>query len=437
MTRNKEPQIRVGIISGQKIQFCLDGGYLFNGRNFDSAFYEVTLSNGKINFLSEQFDSLKFLPLSFESQVTLKGVTIGKEFHWERKEDQVFRGGIEFIIEENNITGINIVDAELYLTSVISSEMRSTSSIELLKAHAVISRSWLLAQLNKKNLIENSSVNEMIDCAEKRIRWYDRHDHKNFDVCADDHCQRYQGITRESTKSVSEAILLTRGEVLMHSDEICDTRFSKSCGGATELYGNCWEEKTIPYLDSFSDSYKGQLPDLTKEKEAKKWILSSPDAFCATTDKGVLSQVLNGYDQETADFYRWKVSYTQDELSKLIYKKSGIDFGQIIDLVPIKRGNSGRLIELQIIGSKTTCIIGKELEIRKTLSESHLYSSAFIVEKEDFKEGIPASFTLFGAGWGHGVGLCQIGAAMMAEKGYNYKEILSHYYRNTDLKKLY
>ena len=223
----------------------------------------------------------------------------------------------------------------------------------------------------------------------------------------------------------------------MHSDEICDTRFSKSCGGATELYGNCWEEKTIPYLDSFSDSYKGQLPDLTKEKEAKKWILSSPDAFCATTDKGVLSQVLNGYDQETADFYRWKVSYTQDELSKLIYKKSGIDFGQIIDLVPIKRGNSGRLIELQIIGSKTTCIIGKELEIRKTLSESHLYSSAFIVEKEDLKEGIPASFTLFGAGWGHGVGLCQIGAAMMAEKGYNYKEILSHYYRNTDLKKLY
>lgn len=437
MVSNTEPKIRVGIMSGLNIEFSLGDDYLLNGEVLKTGEYKVSLQNGEIEFLSRRYDSLLFLPSQPTSCFTLKNVIIGKEFHWEREENQVFRGGIQFIVEEDRITAINLIEAELYLTSVISSEMRSTSSMELLKAHAVISRSWLMAQLREKKSEENTLSETLIETTEKRIRWYDHHDHKNFDVCADDHCQRYQGITRESTSTVAEAIRQTRGEVLMYDGEICDTRFSKSCGGATELFENCWEERNVPYLESFSDSKSGQLPDLTQEDEAEKWILSQPDAFCATTDKHVLSQVLNGYDQETTDFYRWEVTYNQKELSDLIRKKSGIDFGEIIDLIPVRRGTSGRLVELKIVGSKTTLIIGKELEIRKMLSESHLYSSAFIIKKEFEEGGVPARFRLYGAGWGHGVGLCQIGAAMMAEKGYGYKAILEHYYRNTQLKKLY
>lgn len=437
MVSNTEPKIRVGIMSGLNIEFSLGDDYLLNGEVLKAGEYKVSLQNGEIEFLSCRYDSLLFSPSQPTSCFTLKSVTIGKEFHWEREENQVFRGGIQFIVEEDRITAINLIEAELYLTSVISSEMRSTSSMELLKAHAVISRSWLMAQLREKKSEENTLAETLIETTEKRIRWYDHHDHKNFDVCADDHCQRYQGITRESTSTVAEAIRQTRGEVLMYDGEICDARFSKSCGGATELFENCWEERNVPYLESFSDSKSGQLPDLTQENEAEKWILSQPDAFCATTDKHVLSQVLNGYDQETTDFYRWEVTYNQKELSDLIRKKSGIDFGEIIDLIPVRRGTSGRLVELKIVGSKTTLIIGKELEIRKMLSESHLYSSAFIIKKEGEESGVPARFRLYGAGWGHGVGLCQIGAAMMAEKGYGYKEILEHYYRNTQLKKLY
>lgn len=437
MVSNTEPKIRVGIMSGLNIEFSLGDDYLLNGEVLKAGEYKVSLQNGEIEFLSRRYDSLLFSPSQPTSFFTLKNVIIGKEFHWEREENQVFRGGIQFIVEEDRITAINLIEAELYLTSVISSEMRSTSSMELLKAHAVISRSWLMAQLREKKTEEKTMSETLIETTEKRIRWYDHHDHKNFDVCADDHCQRYQGITRESTSTVAEAIRQTRGEVLMYDGEICDARFSKSCGGATELFENCWEERNVPYLESFSDSKSGQLPDLTQEDEAEKWILSQPDAFCATTDKHVLSQVLNGYDQETTDFYRWEVTYSQKELSDLIRKKSGIDFGEIIDLIPVRRGTSGRLVELKIVGSKTTLIIGKELEIRKMLSESHLYSSAFIIKKEGEEGGVPARFRLYGAGWGHGVGLCQIGAAMMAEKGYGYKEILEHYYRNTQLKKLY
>lgn len=437
MVSCREPKIRVGIMSGQNINFCLDDKYILDGVIINAGEYNVSLKDGKIEFQSQRFSTLLFLPSQKDSHFTLNDVVIGKEFHWERKENQVFRGGLQFIIEEESITAINIVEAESYLTSVISSEMRSTSSIELLKAHAVISRSWLIAQLNGKDNKQSKGDETMVETSERRIRWYDHHDHKNFDVCADDHCQRYQGITREETSAVAEAIKLTRGEVLMYENQICDARFSKSCGGATELYGSCWEEKEVSYLANFIDFQEGTLPDLTNEVEVEKWILDSPDAFCATSDKKVLSQVLNGYDQETTDFYRWKVSYTQDELSDLIKRKTLIDFGKILDIRPIKRGVSGRLIEMQIIGTKESRIIGKELEIRKTLSESHLYSSAFIIKKEGEEGGIPARFRLFGAGWGHGVGLCQIGAAMMAEKGYNYHEILAHYYRNAQLEKLY
>jgi len=366
----------------------------------------------------------------------LLNVTIGKDFHWERKENQRFTGSLKIIIEKNKLTAINILPIEDYLTSVISSEMSATSSLELLKAHAVISRSWLLAQIQQSTKGEKKESCSVSQSGEERICWYDREDHLHFDVCADDHCQRYQGITRANTQAVKEAIEATWGEILTHEGKICDTRFSKSCGGVSELFENCWENEPHPYLIKVIDNAPEKdenAQDLTKESNAEKWIRSSHQSFCNTTDKKILSQILNSYDRETPDFYRWKVAYSQQELAALIHKRTGIDFGEIIDLIPVERGASGRLVKLKIEGTLHSLIIGKELEIRKTLSQSHLYSSAFIVEKENIENNIPQKFVLTGAGWGHGVGLCQIGAAVMAEKGYGYKDILAHYYKNTEL----
>ena len=357
-------------------------------------------------------------------------MTIGVDFHWQRREDQRFRGALNLAVVEAGIIAINQVDAEEYLTSVISSEMSANASKPLLKAHAVISRSWLLAQIEKNQQIvdKGDTYNSCQQDDEQLIRWYDREDHTLFDVCADDHCQRYQGITRETNPVVKEAIAETRGEVLLYDGKICDARFSKCCGGATELFENCWEPVPHPYLAVLRDAPEGTLPDLTQETAAEQWIRTAPEAFCHTTDQAILSQVLNNYDQETTDFYRWKVSYTQAELSELIRRKSGIDFGTIIDLIPLERGGSGRIVRLKIVGTTRTLIIGKELEIRRTLSESHLYSSAFVVDKEMGENDIPARFVLTGAGWGHGVGLCQIGAAVMGAKGYAYDAILTHYF---------
>ncbi|KAA6309792.1 hypothetical protein EZS27_038785, partial [termite gut metagenome] len=298
------------------------------------------------------------------------------------------------------------------------------------------SRSWLL-----KSLTPNSSPKERgedSNSIETLIRWYDRSSHLHFDVCADDHCQRYQGVTRASTEVVRQAIAATRGQVLMYEDQICDARFSKCCGGVFEEFQYCWEDVKYPYLSKQSDSRSAtELPDLHMEAEAEKWIRTAPEAFCNTTDKHILSQVLNNYDQETIDFYRWKVEYTGQELSELIFRRSGIDFGTILDMIPIERGTSARLTKLKIIGNKRTLIIGKELEIRRTLSPSHLYSSAFVINKVGIKDGIPARFILTGAGWGHGVGLCQIGAAVMGEQGYAYDNILLHYYTGAAIDKLY
>ena len=377
----------------------------------------------------------------------LQDVTIGINFHWERKEVQRFKGELKIIVEDDRLTAINIIPIEDYLTSVISSEMSATASLELLKAHAVISRSWLLNKLKVANgklkVImhpDNTANFELSTLPSQLIKWYDHEAHKNFDVCADDHCQRYQGITRTSTPQAIEAVFATRGEVLMYEGEICDARFSKCCGGAFEEFQNCWENVKHPYLIGQRDSKtETRLPDLTKEAEADKWIRTSPTAFCNTHNKQVLSQVLNNYDQETTDFYRWRVCYSQQELSELIHKRSGIEFGKIIDLIPVERGTSGRLVRLKIVGTLRTLIIGKELEIRRTLSSSHLYSSAFVVDKEykeDEKE-IPSRFILTGSGWGHGVGLCQIGAAVMGEQGYKYKEILSHYYPGSAIEQQY
>jgi SpoIID/LytB domain protein len=436
----KEPKVNVGIMSDTRIEFLLNNPFLFNGKIYDGR-QVVNYSEGKIEWQGNLYSELLFEPQEENtSSFKLSGVTIGINFHWERKEDQIFRGALRFITEGNKITAINLLGVEEYLISVISSEMSATSSLELLRAHAVISRSWLLAQINKSKEIKSSELgyNAMYETEDELVRWYDREDHTNFDICADDHCQRYQGITRSSSEMVREAVNLTRGELLMYEGKICDARYSKSCGGVFEEFQNCWENQPYPYLIKKRDSKEDTLiPDLTKEEQAEKWILSSPDSFCNTSDKGILSQVLNNYDQETVNFYRWRVEYTQDELSSLIYKRSGVDYGKIVDLLPVERGTSGRLVKLKIVGTKRSRTIGKELEIRRTLSQSHLYSSAFIVEKETDKNGVPERFILKGAGWGHGVGLCQIGAAVMGERGYSYDKILTHYFTGAEIVKLY
>ena len=444
----QEPVITVGILSGKEIGFSFPKEFISSDGIAICGIQQAVYRKGKICWQEKEYDELSFTPQQDTSSFfELQDVTIGINFHWERKEVQRFKGELKSIVEDDRLTAINIIPIEDYLTSVISSEMSATASLELLKAHAVISRSWLLNKLKVANgklkVImhpDNTANFELSTLPSQLIKWYDHEAHKNFDVCADDHCQRYQGITRASTPQAIEAVFATRGEVLMYEGEICDARFSKCCGGAFEEFQNCWENVKHPYLIGQRDSKtETRLPDLTKEVEADKWIRTSPAAFCNTHNKQVLSQVLNNYDQETTDFYRWRVCYSQQELSELIHKRSGIEFGKIIDLIPVERGTSGRLVRLKIVGTLRTLIIGKELEIRRTLSSSHLYSSAFVVDKEykeDEKE-IPSRFILTGSGWGHGVGLCQIGAAVMGEQGYKYKEILSHYYPGSAIEQQY
>ncbi len=439
------PLINVGIQFLPKIEFTLSGNFKIGDITLTGK-WKVDMHGGDLK-LTDGIQKLVFpsgvtmYPSKPDNDFfTLHDVTIGINFHWERDEDQSFKGGLKLLIEEEKVAAINVLSVEDYLISVISSEMSATSSLELLKAHAVISRSWLLAQIQKnESLQQKDQIYETVHKSDAEfIKWYDREDHVNFDVCADDHCQRYQGITRSSTKAVEDAVKSTWGEVLMFDDAICDTRFSKCCGGVVERFENVWEPVNHPYLQTFADSDKYPLNfmvDLKKEEAAEKWMLSQPEAFCNTSDKKILSQVLNDYDQETNDFYRWTVVYTQSELSELIKERTGIDFGLIQDMIPVERGDSGRLIKLKIVGDKKTLTIGKELEIRKALSKSHLYSSAFIVQKEETNGQI--SFTLKGAGWGHGVGLCQIGAAVMGAQGHDYNAILMHYFRGANLKRKY
>lgn len=438
--RKEEPIVSVGIVSASKLCFSLNAPYTVCGSQRCGK-QVVELSEGRILWENTLYDELLFEPTDAQSSFTLEDVTIGINFHWERKEAQTFLGKLRFIVEDNNICAINKLPVETYLTSVISSEMRATSSLELLKAHAVISRSWLLAQMEQRKADNNNveKQSSFFKTDEEIVRWYDREDHKRFDVCADDHCQRYQGITKAANKHVVEAIQQTAGEILTSHGEICDARYSKCCGGAVEEFQYCWENIKKPYLQALPDTLSDStpLPDLTDEAVARQWILSSPDAFCNTTDQKVLSQVLNDFDQETTDFYRWSQTYSQTEVKQLLEEKLEVQFGDIIDLVPLSRGKSGRIYRLKIVGKERTLIIGKELEIRRALSKSHLYSSAFIVEKTDIKDGVPQKFIIKGAGWGHGVGLCQIGAAMMGKQGYRYEEILLHYYKGAEITQAY
>ena len=440
MSEKKQPAVSVGIMGDKRIEFTLCTDYKCSNGSIVSGNAVVELVDGEILYNGKKYESLLFEACVPEGSFWLRGVTIGVNFHWERKEDQRFGNNLKFIVEGDRITAINLIGVEDYLTSVISSEMSATASEELLKAHAVISRSWLLAQMakNKEITTSKSTYSAFTENEQERIKWYDREDHINFDVCADDHCQRYQGITMETSQHVAKAVRQTRGQVLTSDGTICDARFSKCCGGATEEFQFCWEDTPKSYLKAIADNdTAGTLPDLTIEENAEKWIRTSPDAFCNTADRQVLAQVLNDYDQETADFYRWTVEYTNREIRDIIAEKLKTDLGDIIDLIPVERGKSGRISKLRIVGTQRTFTIGKELEIRRVLSKTHLYSSAFVVDKLDFVDGVPSTIRLTGAGWGHGVGLCQIGAAVMGEKGFSYDEILLHYYSDAQITTLY
>ncbi|MBR4594305.1 MAG: DUF4922 domain-containing protein [Bacteroidaceae bacterium] len=432
----QQPKIKVGIMAAPLIKFCLNDSYT-DGRSSFEGEMSISVVGGRLSWNGILIDSLTLKPNEHGSTFTLHDVTIGIGFHWERKEEQTFSGQLKFIVENGLVRAINILPVEEYLTSVISSEMKPTASREFLRAHAVISRSWVLAQLRspyrKAIQAESEAPVTGSHILDRIIKWYDHDQHTLFDVCADDQCQRYQGRTRIISAAAQAAVKDTLGQTLVFDGHLCDARFSKCCGGVTEQFESCWQDEHKPYLVALRDSSinEGALPDLSLEENARQWIMSEPKSFCNSADGNILSESLNGYDLETPDYYRWKVEYTAEQVSDIFRRKSGLDIGDIVDLRPIKRGPSGRIYELEIQGTKQTVTIGKELEIRRTLSESHLFSSAFVVEKTS------QGFILHGAGWGHGVGLCQIGAAVMAAKGYTYREILHHYYPHTTLSRFY
>lgn len=455
-TFSQEPVIRAGIIPEcRTVRFEIAGQYLTSaGAPIAEGTYQASiLADGAIavdgpgHFSGNAGDDspLTFAPADFSTgRVTIHGVVIGREFHWEREETQSFQGALSLIRRENSFAVVNELPVEAYLTSVISSEMSASCPPDLLMAHAVVSRSWLLAQLANKEAATatpRSYQDAGPSVASEIIRWYDREAHDRFDVCADDHCQRYQGITKAFTPEANEAVRETRGCVMMWEGEICDTRYSKSCGGMTEIYPSAWEEKEVPYLKAVYDGEEtpaGYDLPLSIERNAEAWITGDPEAYCKAESPDLLKRILPGFDQETLDFYRWEVRYTQDELRELVTRRLGLDPGQVLSLEADERGPSGRIVRLKIIGRERTVVIGKELEIRRALSRSHLYSSAFVVRPEEgSKAEIPAGFRLIGAGWGHGVGLCQIGAAVMADQGHVYQDILSHYFRGAALQRLY
>ncbi len=436
-------------MSAPKIAFRLHGSYEIGRggpRLSGEGFLESTAEGGwrlQLGGRKERTDlPLVFSPVgSAEASFELSDVTIGIGFHWERKEKQHFPGTLSIMESDGRLLAINILLLEDYLKSVISSEMSATSSEELLKAHAVVSRSWLMAQHEKARRLKGQGRSPGIKEDEgERIRWYDREDHTHFHVCADDHCQRYQGLSRASTPAVRKAVDATAGMVLTHEGGICDARYSKCCGGITELFENVWEAVRHPYLTKVTDNHRpppGFDTVLDTEEKAGAWITNSPEAFCNTADPEVLSQILNDYDRETVDFFRWQVEYSQEEIRELLKSRVSVDVGEVLELIPVSRGVSGRLIRLGIRGSRGEVIIGKELEIRKAFSSSHLYSAAFVARPADIHQGVPQKYLFSGAGWGHGVGLCQIGAAVMGSRGYSYTDILAHYFRGAAVEKIY
>ncbi|HVO75993.1 MAG TPA: SpoIID/LytB domain-containing protein [Ignavibacteriaceae bacterium] len=451
ITFSKEPEVHVGITSESSINFELYGDFKCQGfqKSFNGPFAaELRGNNILFKNRDDEFqagDEIIFEPTDpVSDSFLIRNITIGMDFHWEKKEKQRFIGSLKLKKDKDKIWLINIIPVEKYLQSVISSEISSKSSLQLLKAHAIISRSWLLAQMEKSKISKKvkpvQSSKSSFSSEKEFIKWYGRDDHNLFDICADDHCQRYQGITKIFTENAKQAVQQTKGIVLSNRGKICDTRYSKACGGITESFENVWEPVKYEYLSSVVD-YKFPPDnfslDFSDEKNAQKWIKAKPAAYCNTANKKILSQALLEYDQNTKDFFRWKVEYAQEEISEIIKNKTGIDFGKIVDLTPVERGASSRLIKLKITGTLKSLIFGKELEIRRILSKSHLYSSAFVVEKQLGVHGLPEKFILYGAGWGHGVGLCQIGAAVMSALGFQFDEILLHYFKDAEMRKLY
>lgn len=450
----KEPSIRVGLMAGaHAARITLSGRFVTEaGDSLSEGDYSASQEEGVVRLeggMSLRAPSILLRPVDFDSCVfTVHDVTIGIDFHWERKEAQQFKGSLRLVATREGLTLINELPLESYLVSVISSEMSASCPPELLRAHSVVSRSWLLAQLSNaasevrmREARTTDSDSVAIEPASNEIiRWYDRENHADFDVCADDHCQRYQGVSKAFTHLAFDSVRDTRGKVLTSDGEICDTRYSKSCGGMTEVYRAAWENRDVPYLASVYDG-SGYTPDyrmpLTDESNAEAWITSSPDAYCNNVPEELLARILPGFDQETQDFYRWEISYSQDELREMLHARLGIDAGRILALEPLERGESGRIIRLRIRGDLRSLVIGKELEIRRALSRSHLYSSAFVVRPMGKAEDYPERFRLIGAGWGHGVGLCQIGAAVMADSGRTHAEILAHYFKGATLHTLY
>jgi SpoIID/LytB domain protein len=432
-----QPKITVGIMD-QKTEVTgrLEGNFRGEGFGPVSGRFSARAEAGRIVLLDEvrcEICRFPLIRLTAEKNSTflLFNVTIGSRFHWERTEDQTFQGDLILCLQtEETICAINEIPLEDYLTSVISSEMSSTAPMEFLKAHAILSRSWLLASLGRREKTKEvpKSADRMTEG--EAIRWYDREEHELFDVCSEDHCQRYQGITKIISEKAQEAVLATRGTVITYKGEICDARYSKCCGGLTEEFDTAWDDKRVPYLKNISDARVPHRP-ITTEKEASAWILSEPEAYCNTKDNRLLEKILPDFDRETRGFFRWTVEYSRTELEEILREKSGSDFGTLKEIVPLSRGPSGRISLLKIVGTKRSMIVGKELEIRRWLSRTHLYSSAFLVK------AVADKVTFHGAGWGHGVGLCQIGGAVMAAQGFSAKEILKHYFRGVEMKKIY
>lgn len=440
------PKIAVGVLTAEQVTLTFDKGFSISG----SRTFKV-VDGDVIDIEDGSVAPESYVPVQSTSQFTVKNVVIGIGFHWEQQLDQSFAGACRLVADGDNVVVINDIAVEDYLKSVISSEMSANASQGLLRAHAVISRSWALAQIrnraagskagsipNVRESRDGNDENSVVNGELEIIRWYDHDDHSLFDVCADDHCQRYQGVSRITNTAVDEAVEATHGIVLTDDcGRLCDARFSKCCGGVTEVFSSCWQPRDFHYLKAISDAPGStSIPDLTVETNAREWVESRPDAWCKCNEKSILTQVLNGFDQLTTDFYRWTIVYTATQISDIVRRRSGLDFGEITNLYPIERGPSGRIIKLKIEGTKMTAIVGKELEIRRWLSESHLYSSAFVVEKSVGQDD-EVVFTLHGAGWGHGVGLCQIGAAVMGTKGIPYTDILAHYYPGASLSHAY
>ncbi len=446
-TITQEPTISVGIVTQEKVTLSLDGVFAVEGGGRSCSGKAVASVEADGAVLGTEVGTVvhaKEITLvpgdPRTSSFRIYDVRIGKDFHWERTEHQKFLGALRLLRAGKDIVAINIIGIEDYLTSVVSSEMSAEGPMEFLKAHAIASRSWLIAQLGFSRELKSGAAHRVPSFVQepgRLMRWYDREDHDLFDVCADDHCQRYQGVTKASTAAVAAAVEATRGMVLLHDGRVCDARFSKSCGGMSELYENAWDPEHHPYLVPIRDAPGEPAPALDDERNAEAWIRSSPPSFCRLDNAALFHRILPQVDRETPDSYRWRTECSQEELAHLIREKTGIDFGAVVALAPVRRGPSGRLVELRITGTKTGMTIGKELEIRRVLSPTHLRSSAFVVDADGMAGGVPERFRFTGAGWGHGVGLCQIGAGVMGDQGYTAEQILHHYYRGASIEHLY